>query len=588
MSFWGELKRRNVVKVALAYLVASWLIVQVIGVLTNPLSLPETLDTVVVVLLAIGFPFALIIAWIYEVTPEGIKVTGPADASARAQHPSGARLTYVIVALLVTAVALMALQRFAPTPSREGLGAGSRLAVLPCDDLSPDPSASFFAVGIHEELLHRLVALHGLEIISRTSVLQYAARRPSIPQIAQELDVDAIVECSARYAGDRVQLTVQLIDGASDAHLWSQTYPASMSDVSSLFEIQADIAMQVANALRIEFFEDERAQIEQTPTQSPEAYELYLAALNAMAMFNWESALALLDQALTLDDQFVDAWIAKSQVHSVFAGFRPGVEADAERTAAIEASEIAVRLDAESGRAQASLSLSLGQDGDWIGSELAARRAVALGATPDNAMVKIAVADFKSAVALLEQNLRVDPMNHYSAGLLLGAYNALGDQAARRRHWERGEQLFDYWFGWELEPVMRLGDDDREFLRARAPDLPAWRIGIANFDSPAEGIAAIQAFTEANPAVRSATALRYWSAWAAYFGEPKLSLQWLREATELQATSVMTSWAPLYKDVRREPGFKDLLRDFGVVEYWERFGWPDICRRIDANDFECN
>jgi TolB-like protein len=201
-------------------------------VLTDPLRLPDVLDTVVVVLLALGFPFALVIAWVYEVTPEGIKVTAAADRSGATSRPAR-RLTYAVIALLAMAVAMTVVDRYVLTSSSGEFGEGSRIAILPCDDLSPDPSDSFFAVGIHEELLNRLASLRGLEVISRTSVQRYAGQRPPVPQIAAELNVDAIIECSARYAGDRALLTAQLVDGASDTHLWSQAYPVDMSNLQS-------------------------------------------------------------------------------------------------------------------------------------------------------------------------------------------------------------------------------------------------------------------------------------------------------------------------------------------------------------------
>ena len=314
MSLWGELRRRDVFKVAVAYLIASWLIVQVVGVLTDPLSLPDILDTVIVVLLAIGFPFALIIAWVYDVTPEGIKVTSDAGGARQAASLSGQRLSYVVAGMLVVALALMAVDRFALERPANGFGAGSRLAVLPCDDLSPDPTDSFFAVGIHEELLNRLAALSALEIISRTSMQQYTVRRPSIPQIASELNADAIMECSARYTGDRVLLTAQLIDGSSDTHLWSHSYPADMSDLGLLFEVQVELAMDVANALNVAFLDDERERLERVPTVSSEAYALFLRAISTSA---YTERRIFLDRAIEVDPAYAEAYAMRAY-HDVF------------------------------------------------------------------------------------------------------------------------------------------------------------------------------------------------------------------------------------------------------------------------------
>jgi TolB-like protein len=310
MSFWEELRRRNVFKVAVAYLVASWLIVQVVDVLSDPLSLPDVLDTVVVVLLAIGLPIALVIAWIYDVTPEGIKVTSETDPHGGRPLPSGQRLTYVVAGLLVIAVALMVLDSFVLSPSPGESTENGRIAILPCTDLSPDPTNSFFADGIHAELIQRLGSLNGLDVISSTSVQRYADGRTPIPQVAEELDVQAVMECFARYAGDQVLLMTQLVDGVADTDIWSDSYRANMSDLGSLFDIQAEIAMNVARAVGAQFSDEEQLRISQPPTTSGRAYELYLEALVAQITPSIERV--LLDQALEIDPDFSLAWAQKA------------------------------------------------------------------------------------------------------------------------------------------------------------------------------------------------------------------------------------------------------------------------------------
>ncbi len=289
---------------------------------------------------------------------------------------AGKKLLYSVTALAVLAVALMAIDRDGYAP-RSTTG---RIAVLPCDDLSPDPNDSYFAAGIHEELLNRLGQIRNLRLISRSSVLQYADNRPPIPQIGADLGVDTIMECSVRYNGDQVMLTVQLIDAATDEHLWSQSYPGDMSDLHSLYEIQADIATNVANALRVEFFDEELAQIKQAPTDSPEAREFYLASVVDTSSI--ERKIELLEQALELDPEFIDAWMQKAILHMLHAGFMTGDESAAAHAAALEAANRALDLDPNSGDAHAMLAVYHGQLGDWMNSEIEWRRAIGLGGDP--------------------------------------------------------------------------------------------------------------------------------------------------------------------------------------------------------------
>ena len=282
MPFWNELRRRNVFKVAGAYALLAWLLVQVASAVFPSLLLPGWTVTLVTVLLIIGFPVAILLAWAYELTPEGIK---PAAQAGTADHSgSGSRLNYVLAGLLVLGVGFVVLDR--TLLSLTGTGGGQaggtiRLAVLPCDNLSPDPNSPDFAPGIHDELLNRLALIGNLRLTSRTSVLQYsdAAARPTVPEIGASLAVDTIMECSVTHAGNNLRFTTQVIDVAEDAHVWSGSYTADMSDLDALFETQAEIAMDVANAVSVRFFAAEIERIARAPTRSPEAYELYLSAL---------------------------------------------------------------------------------------------------------------------------------------------------------------------------------------------------------------------------------------------------------------------------------------------------------------------
>ena len=329
-SIWGELKRRNVARVAVAYGIVAWLLLQVIVSVEAPLSLPDWTDTLVIVFLAIGFVLALFLAWAYELTPLGVKRTKTDPLSESVSKVTGRKLDFVIIGCLVLALGFVLFDDYVlPETSESNVLTGdvlpSSVAVLPFENLSPNADDAFFAAGLHEEVLNQLAKLHDLSVISRTSVLRYTDSGLSIPEIAQELNVGTIMEGSVRYASDRVRVTVQLIDAATDEHLWSETYDREFADI---FAIETDIALNVVDALEAEFSLEEQQILERPPTTSPAAYRLYLRALAVAGSggrtkglrrraFDWPNL--ILDQALAIDPQLALAYVKKSSMAPVTA-----------------------------------------------------------------------------------------------------------------------------------------------------------------------------------------------------------------------------------------------------------------------------
>lgn len=331
MSILGEIKRRKVFQVAAIYGVTAWLIIQIIDVVNEPLSLPEWLDTVVIVLLAVAFPVALILAWAFNLTPEG--VVRDRGTTGAAPSKSGRGVAYVLIGLLVLAIAWAVYRvEFAPAPTevetvveesqREVLP--NSVAVLPLENLSLDPENAFFAAGVHDELLNQLVKIKDLNVIARTSVLRYADKgEMTISAIADELKVEAVMEGTVRYGGDSVRITAQLIDGDSNTHLWSQTYESEF-DAENIFAIESDIAMQIAAALEAELLPAEQASIEKLPTASTEALILYFKArasvvdLGPLMPAEWSENLhRYLDAALLADPEFALAHALKAYEYAL-------------------------------------------------------------------------------------------------------------------------------------------------------------------------------------------------------------------------------------------------------------------------------
>jgi TolB-like protein/Flp pilus assembly protein TadD len=346
MSFWGELRRRNVFKVGAAYAIVAWLLVQIATNAFPALQLPAWTTTFVTALLLLGFPIALLLAWAYEVTPEGIKRTKQVPLAESITHLTGQRLNYIVTGLLVLGVGFIVVDNYllpkaatetavepaaattpgqtsaavAPTatsaaeaPARQVLP--NSVAVLPFANLSPNPDDDYFAAGIHEEILNYLVKLRSLNVIARTSMIRYVNTDKSIQEIANELNVETVMEGSVRYAGDRVRVTTQLIDAATGAHLWSEAYERDFADI---FAIQADIAMNVANALDAAFSADEQRQIEEAPNVSPETYASYLQVLPRMAGTGNQGPqmIALLDQMIVDDPEFAAPYGWKATIYA--------------------------------------------------------------------------------------------------------------------------------------------------------------------------------------------------------------------------------------------------------------------------------
>ena len=261
MSIFNELKRRNVFRIAAAYLIVGWLLMQVASVVVPALRLPEWVTTLVVFLLLIGFPVALLLAWAYELTPEGFRRTE--DESSRLEGaPAGIRrLDAAIIVLFGIAIIGLVADRWAREPAeatRAGMSSTVSIAVLPFLNMSDDPGQDPFADGLTDQLLNSLVALEGLRVISRTSSFALRGQALSMPEIGKLLSATHVLEGSVRRDGATVRVTAQLIEAATDSHLWSQSYDRELS-VGSVLDIQDDIADTVATALHTRLRPDQRA-----------------------------------------------------------------------------------------------------------------------------------------------------------------------------------------------------------------------------------------------------------------------------------------------------------------------------------------
>ena len=339
MSIFSELKRRNVFKVAAAYIIVGWLVMQVGDTLAPALYLPEWVNSLLAYFLILGFPLALFFAWAYEMTPDGIKKEKDIDKASSITDTTGQKLNYTIIGLLVMALGYFVWEsRFYeedPGVSQSTAGTShttgkatpddsiekpapalidsKSIAVIPFRNRSADEeNAAFFSDGVHDELLTNLSKIEDLKVISRTSVMSYRDTTKNLRQIGVELGVANILEGGVQRAGDQVRINVQLIDAASDEHLWANVYDRQLT-AENIFTIQSEIAHAIAGALEATLTPGEEAQLVTTPTNNLEAYDNLLMARQLLERGNWQDlrdAQSYLGKAIELDPLFVQAYVS--------------------------------------------------------------------------------------------------------------------------------------------------------------------------------------------------------------------------------------------------------------------------------------
>jgi TolB-like protein/cytochrome c-type biogenesis protein CcmH/NrfG len=281
-SFFTELKRRNVYKVAVAYAVVGWLIAQIATQIFPFLEIPNWAIRLVILLIVIGFPIALVIAWAFEATPEGIKRTEVADAMPTTAAQKKHAWMYVVVLGAVLSIGLFLLGRFTarnnPASRASESVAGSSIpqksiAVLPFENLSDDKNAAYFADGIQDEILTKLASIADLKVISRTSTAKYKSKPEDLKTVSQQLGTATVLEGSVQKAADKVRVNVQLIDARADSHLWAKTYDRDIKDV---FAVESEVAQEIADSLQAKLSPAEASTVASAPTKDTQAYDLFL------------------------------------------------------------------------------------------------------------------------------------------------------------------------------------------------------------------------------------------------------------------------------------------------------------------------
>jgi TolB-like protein/Flp pilus assembly protein TadD len=421
-NFFAELKRRNVYKVAVAYAVVAWLLLQASSIFFPAFDAPPWVMKIFIIVIIFGFPVALIFSWAFEITPEGIKLESEIEPNKSIVRRTGRKIVAVTIALAVVAAGLFVYQLVrsksdtSSSPATATI-ANKSIAVLPFDNLSRDPDNAYFAEGMQDEILTRLAKVADLKVISRTSTQHFKSTPENLPQIAKQLGVAHILEGSVQKASDQVRVNVQLINALTDAHLWADTYDRKLTDI---FAVESEIAKTIADALQAKLSGSEKSSIAKVPTANPEAYELYLKGRffwNKRDTNDLQKALGCFEQAAKEDPNYALAWSGTADVYALLPLFGGADPADAYPKAK-EAANKAIALDPNLAEPHADLGL-IGSlfDFDFALSMREFEKSIALNPNYATAhhwfgdSVLQCIGDFNRAIAEMKRALELDPLS---------------------------------------------------------------------------------------------------------------------------------------------------------------------------------
>ena len=480
-DFFAELKRRNVYKVAVAYLVVAWLLIQAASIFLPAFDAPPWVIKVVLVFLVLGFPIALILSWAFEITPEGIKLESEVALNESITRRTGRKIVGITVGLAVIAAGLFVFQFIRSRSTTSELPApqtipAKSIAVLPFDNLSRDPDNAYFCEGVQDEILTRLAKVADLKVISRTSTQHFKSAPENLPDIAKQLGVAHILEGSVQKANDQVRVNVQLINAMSDAHLWADTYDRKLTDI---FAVESEIAKAIAESLQAKLTRSEKTAIAKKPTENPEAYELYLKGRffwNKRTGVDLRKAIDYFNQAIAKDPNYALAYVGLADSYLLLPNYGSTSSKEA-LPPARAATKKALELDDSLAEAHASLGLlaTIELDLDRATSELA--RAVQLKpnyATAHHwfALSLMTLARFDPAIAEGRRAIELDPLssiiNADDSWLYLCArrYHQAETQARKTLEMDPSFFLAHYYLGETLQLKGHLSEAIQEFQKA--------------------------------------------------------------------------------------------------------------------------
>jgi TolB-like protein/Tfp pilus assembly protein PilF len=469
-TFLVEIKRRNIIRAAAVYAAAGWLLVQVATQVFPLFHIDERVVRAIVVAVIAGLVPFIAFTWFYEITPSGLKRQTEVEPSESITHLTARKLDRWIIVLLVLIAALLIVQMTvlhkpaaprsdaapaesaAAMPAPQTTAPAKSIAVLPFENLSKDENNAYFATGMQDEILTRLAGIRDLKVISRTSTAQYASQPPNLKIVAEQLGVATVLEGSVQKAGDQVHINLQLINARDDTHLWAQSYNRDLKDI---FAVEAEVAQNVADALKAQLLPSEAVRVAATPTQNEEAYELYLQG-NAHANRAYDQdvlsaselppAIALYEKALAADPQFALASAALARAHMSMY-FNVGDRTEQRLAAAKTAADRALSLQPGLGEGHYALGLFhyWGHRNYAAAVEQLDLAAQTLPNSADTAMLRASIARRQGRMAEMiagfRQAVLLDPRSAFAIDQLALAHEALRHYAEADRDFAQAEAI---------------------------------------------------------------------------------------------------------------------------------------------------
>ena len=636
MSLFEELKRRNVFRVGIAYAISAWVLLQVVDLVLENIEAPVLVMQIFMLALAIGFPIALIFAWAFEMTPDGVKLEKYVDRSKSITEETAQKMNRNIIIALVIAVALLLVDKFTPdmetqpepvaepletvgvsaaeTPSSE-----KSIAVLPFVDMSPESDQAYFADGISEEILNVLVKTHSLKVAGRTSSFQFRGRNEDLRTIGEQLGVEHILEGSIRKANNRVRITAQLVKANDGFHLWSETYDRDLTDI---FAIQDEIARAITDSLAIELnLTEDRQTLASVSTANMDAYDRYLEAKGLIARrLDFPRAISLLDEATELDPEFAAGWATNAQAHTLAIYYLTVDRSEYKNKAELMANK-ALEIDPELSTAYSVLGDIHRDRYEWKKARQSYLRALALNPNDIEANEQFAqmlwrVSYFDEALQYSSRATELDPLSWLNLTVHAALRYASGD---RNGGWEDMQRVLkvggrNQFFSIRHAVNMAISDGKIEQAIELMKDLSnSDQVNILYDHAKTQLDQLIPllksredtlAFLSENLGKSGAQRIdksgaqgidSNWSTvlfWAAYYGDYDLAEAIFDQGTlfDQDLGLLDTSWFnyPIINPLRNSVAYKRLIKNIKLDEYWREDGFPVNCRPIGDDDFACN
>jgi TolB-like protein len=579
-NFFAELKRRNVYKVAIAYGVVAWLLMQVASQIFPFFEIPNWAVRLVVLLLIIGFPVALILAWAFELTPEGIKRTEVADKepAKRAGHRAW---IYIVLIGAALSVGIFFLGR--NTASRKQAGSAElpakSIAVLPFENLSEEKGNAYFADGIQEEILTRLAKIADLKVISRTSTQQFQSKPANLSEIAKQLGVANILEGSVQRSADQVRVNVQLIRAATDAHLWADTFDRKLTDI---FAVESDIATAIAETLQAKLTGSEKRAIAAQPTENTDAHEAYLKGRyfwNKRTAKDFKTAITYFQQAIDKDPNYALAYVGLADCYLLleeYAGTPTSETLPKARPAVLRALQI------DNSLAEAHTSLGFINEDSWQFGEAEKEYKRGIELNPNyptahhwySAFLHL-LGQLDEAMAESQRAQQLDPLSPVISDSAVIIYFFKGDLNAGIEQCKKNIELNPNYprahshLGWaylkqgrEQEAIVELQKAVEVSARG-SQELGYLGYGYGALGKRAEAMAVLRELEE-KYAKKESPAM-YLAAVYAGLGENDQAFAWLER--DFQARTGMLIYIavrPVYDTLRSDPRYTDLRRRMGL------------------------